>query len=424
MSEAAFVTEGAKVRQSRRGLAKLLARVMLALVVGPVVLALLGGLIVRAGVVLPAGIEDLTWAVWVPAWLIGVPITGVAAAVAGMRYPMGRMAVDADRSGLRLTGPTGSVVAVRDEIESALVVDGAEPEVEIALAGGHVLLVALPRMSQARGMVEALGFGAADRWISVPLGTAREPLTAGCSAAVLAAFVSSSATCAVAAFASHGGSSDAISAMMGVLFVVGTVALARHFTPGRLVVGTDGLLVEKGFRKKLIPRAAIVDVISMAGGLGVVYESGGRVHTMTLAPDRGARRAALAARIRAMIGAPAPGTGAATSGLLARGGRTVDAWQEALRKLARARSYRDEVVSADVLLQTAEAPDAPAEQRIGAAMVIGFGEDAGVKQRLRVAVEGIADAGLRAAMERAAEGEAEAEAIEAALEAARRAETR
>ncbi len=417
MTSAGFA-DVAVVTRTRRRLAKRLAQAMLAFGLAPILLTLIGVLVKSVDASLLWIVSEAAHWVWL-SWPLGVPAASIAAIVAGTRRRMGGMTVDADGSGLVLESSSARIVAKRDAIESALVLEGGETGVELVLAGGDVVEVRLGDPASARAMVAALGLGAPDRRVTVPLGTARAPLSAGCAGLALA-------VCASLVF---GWLAD--EARVGpwfallLFFVAVTIVLSRLLTPGRVVVGTDGILVEKAFRRRWIPRASIVDLSEERDGLYAVVDLGLRARRILIAPGRsGARTAALAARIREVLAARGPSRLAA-SALLARGERSAAAWREGLRKLSGgARGYRDGAVSADVLLRVAEDPDAPAEQRIGAAMAIGFGDDAGAKQRLRVAAEGIADARLAAAMERAAEGEAEAEAIDGALAAARRSEVR
>src|SRR5262249_2647105 len=148
----------------------------------------------------------------------------------------------------------------------------------------------------------------------------------------------------------------------------------------------------------------IVDVMTSPQGVVLTLTEGAGFRTVTLTANQGERAAAVRQRIAEAVQTASRAGAEAASELVARGGRPSSAWREALRKLAVGGGYRGETVSPDALLRAAENADAPVEQRLGAAMAIGLGADEDAKRRLRVAVEGIANARVRVAMELAVDG--------------------
>jgi len=100
--------------------------------------------------------------------------------------------------------------------------------------------------------------------------------------------------------------------------------------------------------------------------------------------------------------------------VLARNGRSLDAWSEELAALVERQGYRAALGRGE-LVAVAEDPRAPSDQRVGATYALAtLPKDAPERERLRVVIETTANPKLRVALEHAAEGTIDGEALDAA----------
>jgi len=423
MGDLTYARDVMAVRLSRTRLARIFARLAVGAVIGPVALALVAGVAHALG---SDTFSDVALVAWVVGWFLGMPIATIAALIAGARYRQRARRVEVDDESLRLVAADGRArIIPRRRLTGALAVASGSfrdaDVVEIGLASGDALHVELATLGAAHGLIGALGFGVAERRTVVPLGDGHDALAAGCWGVILGALVTTLSTCALLSM-----SSGYSAAVLGAIFVGASLLFARLLAPKRLVIGTDGLLVERSFGSRFVPLASVLGVEVRKRGLTLVFDERGAGREIALTSNTSPRSHALRERIVDAVASAARGGPEATSALIARGGRSLDAWREALRKLVGGGGYRGESVALDALLRAAESGDTPAEQRLGAAMAIGLADDAAAKQKLRIAAEGIANETMRAAMAAAAEGEGEAveEAIEEAIAAEKRAAER
>lgn len=199
----------------------------------------------------------------------------------------------------------------------------------------------------------------------------------------------------------------------------------------RIVVGSDGISVRWYLRTRFIPIAEIASV-SLRGEreieLALVSEKREILYTSNkLRNDLGKdlhdvqRRDATFARIAEALDAyRARGPAADVAVLVARGGRSHDAWRRALEAMTTAdRGYRHTAVRAEDLWRVVEDPSAVVDARAGAAVVLRRSLDEGVQARIRIAAEAAASPQLRIALDAVADDPDEAlESAFAALGAA------
>jgi hypothetical protein len=214
-----------------------------------------------------------------------------------------------------------------------------------------------------------------------------------------------------------------------MFLVVGAtlVLLALLFpwlTRGQVVVGTDGLTLERPLVRRFIPFHAVTGVVATPGAVLVLtateelrLPTGGGAEPSY---EQAAAQAILFDRIQEARRAHEQGASASMDlGALDRRGRSLADWRAALRRLGGGESsYRRRVVPREALEAVLGDAAASTERRIGAAMALGGGE-AGTRLRIDRAVAACADERLRAALAAAAtDAEALAEEeIEAALDA-------
>ena len=223
----------------------------------------------------------------------------------------------------------------------------------------------------------------------------------------------------------------AVALALGVLSGVTVWVLAMvHGWPrlrADVVVGRDGVVVRRGARERFIPLARIARILETDAGVELILAGGDRIElaliplwlrasrgdlTRALAQRRRARMAALLRDRIARAGRGDPGAPA----LLSRRGRSLPAWQAALRALIRdAAGYRSATLPRDHALEVVEDGRAPVELRIAAALALSPGDGGEATRRLRVAIGACASRDVRGALEQAAEGELDEPTLARAL---------
>jgi hypothetical protein len=188
--------------------------------------------------------------------------------------------------------------------------------------------------------------------------------------------------------------------------------------PSRIDVGADGVLIRWLGTKRFLPLANIRTLDELVSG------SNQRPAGVLLTMDDGTKISIpmmsgreLLERIQEGIETQARGSVAAAAALLARRDRDVRAWIQDLRAIGAGTNVdlRTAPVNPDHLWRIVESHGAAPEERAAAAVALGPSLDDGGKQRLRVAVEAVADERLRVAIVAAAKSE---EGEDAALEEA------
>lgn len=107
--------------------------------------------------------------------------------------------------------------------------------------------------------------------------------------------------------------------------------------------------------------------------------------------------------------------GTASHARLDRHGLDLEAWREAVRAaMASDGRYRDAPLAREDVVRALASPATPAERRIGAAIALANGDDAG-RREVRAAARAAASPKLRGALESVAEGDLDAAAIEEAM---------
>lgn len=414
------------LRRVRRRLARFFAGGAVFFAVAPVALLLVNGLLshlVAAGELL----LDVTLWFWLAAWLGGAPLCFVLSlgATRGTRLRAGalrsleaRLRAAASTSPLapvRLRTPLGSLEVSPGALEGALLVAGEDSVVELVLPGGDVLLAAPRDDAAAKELLAALGFGPGRRRTRVHLGGSGAPLGAGCSGLFVGILVSVLTTCGVAGLASSWTLMDAVGPyLIGVTFVLASVLAGKAFTPGTVLVGVDGILLDKPFRRRFIPAAEGLRVFRRRGALHLAFREGEGESTLELMHDTEARTAAVQARLEEAF-ASAAAAAESPEEELSRRGRPIAGWREALSRLGGVRGYRGRTLPVETLLALVEDQGQSPEQRIGAALVVGQGEDAEAKARVRLVAESLANERLSRALLAASDGGADEEALREAL---------
>jgi hypothetical protein len=298
----------------------------------------------------------------------------------------------------------------------------------LRMRGGDVVSIDAPDMDGARRLLAAAGVAADQQAVRMRLvNHTTQVLGGGCIAAAGAV-----------AFPLFGAFALLGTLQLGLLSVPGAVLafcsaffllLIYALIPARVVIGTDGLTIERVFSRRFIPFAAIDDVQSEFGAVVItVAEKQIRLPTGERYSSAGRQQAsaqsALYNRIvEAQAAGQRGGDGQARAADLERGGRTLAQWRAHLRGLTggAGETYRRRAVAPESLAGVLEDAAAPAERRIAAALALGFAEDAALAERARRAASTCASPKLRIALEAAARDELGEAELEAAAEAEREA---
>ena len=337
--------------------------------------------------------------------LVCLALTLLALSLPGLRR-RARAALEVAGDALRIRAGQSERVVPRGDVLSGLLTPGIDgTDMELRLRDGSVLRAEKVPRAGAERVLEALDVGPRGRRAVISLGAAHGPIVAAPLATVGWIFV--------------------LSLMVNLPFTrttgfgVGAVLLgalvswlaARWARPREVVVGTDGVLVRKGLRERFVPFERIT---SIRVDKAVKLELGGGT-TLALGGGSPQDRSGLAARLWAARAAHAEVSAAADT-RLARGGRSVRAWREALAGAAQAvGSYRAAALAPESLEAVLVNPSAPVERRIGAALALAGSGVEGAREKIRIAADACADEQVRVAITEAAAAEPDEAVIEAAL---------
>ncbi len=293
-------------------------------------------------------------------------------------------------------------------------------EVVLAMRGGTLIRAAVDGASQARAVLRAAGVAPEQRAVSLRLGAAE---TGGMRAVLvfltmlLAPFSALLIAGALGLAFDRQGEAAAVCGFFAVLAAAALVILTRPLVTTTLRIGTDGVIVERLWRRRFLPRAALAAVnayedrvvLRRREGQPLVLRTSGRIEAATVVQ-----------RIRDAIAGPRDAAPEATSlSLLDRHGRSVRAWLREVRSLGAERGgYRHAALDRRALLDVVEDGRAPPERRIAAAAALGTAEQA-IRFRVKAAAGTCADPRLGAALEAASAGELEEAQIEEAVRAAK-----
>lgn len=202
-----------------------------------------------------------------------------------------------------------------------------------------------------------------------------------------------------------------------VVFILESYLIRRLFGPSHLVIGADGIIVERGFGSTFVPFEEISSIATAPNRVTLKLVNGKEVRAR--ARHLGAAESAMIeARVRDALSVRAQRSATPTAlAALDRGERNGEAWRQAMAALLdRNRGYRAAMLTREQVLAVLADPGARADRRIGAAMALMQSGDEEGKARIRIAAESVANRMTRIALETIADGELESAAIEEAME--------
>ncbi|AKT43501.1 hypothetical protein [Chondromyces crocatus] len=350
-----------------------------------VLLALYGPAFVTAAILAPLGFLIIT---------TSIPSAGHAEVTAG---PDG-LSVRSSRRARRIS---------HDDIQTAFLIPGTPPRVELRLTHGRVLDLHVPTEDDASRLLGALGFDLHHHSITIPLDTPDRQITAGCITLPVALFVWMALVTVILPSEEH---SPWFIGVLSLACFVSVWLSRRAARPTRVTVGRDGVRIEGAFTRDFVSFTDLTDLELQRDRLRLICRD-------TL-PPRELRAPielleALARRVREASAQPLHGPhDHPTHDALERRDRDPAAWREDLRRLLGTGDYRitPRLTPEDALLILDDST-APPSRRIGAALALRIVEHPDARTRIRIAADTSADEALRAALEEAAEERLDAEAI-------------
>lgn len=211
-----------------------------------------------------------------------------------------------------------------------------------------------------------------------------------------------------------------------VLGLIGTVALGRQ---SRIRIGIDGIHHRWLWRSEFIRFEEVTQIRSVVRDKKRFIDlemKSGAVRRLALAPEAEEEESFAYRRIQHAYVAYLEREKAGDIEALARGGRTTEAWLDALRRVAVGANVdmRTAHVSLEKLWSLVEDPSAQPSARAGAAASLASVATEDDRKRIRVAAATIAEPKLRLAIERVAEPDIEDEALAEALESVEEPDTK
>lgn len=398
----------AKASIVRRALARRLASVAAVATVVPTALAT-----VLSALTLESPLIPLVFAFWVCGWLLVPPLL-LASTFAGVERKLPGTGARIAGNELVLGEPPRRIA--REQILGGICVHAVEGEtVELTLRGGSVVRIAMSDETEALALLKDLGLSQGGRMVAHELAAPWPAMRTGLAlfAAFIVAVVFGIGT-AVVQTALRAHSPAVLVCSSGVAFMLAAwYALARR-APSQVVIGSDGVVLE-GSHRRFIPYSRIASVVTTPDGVYLVTT--GRVlgQRFLLTPERGPRSDALVAELEAAIARAERAQEIDSTRLerLDRGEMSVTEWRQALKRLATPETgYRRAPVERADLVEAASDGSADNARRLAAALALSHTGDQGAIERVRIAVDGLADREMRARMGEALDGTIEDAALE------------
>lgn len=289
-------------------------------------------------------------------------------------------------------------------------------QIEILLENGEHLLVEAADADTARALLAEAGISLEKRTARTSFAASMRPVAL--LAALFASFM------AGPVFLPIGGESIPGTIMWFAIVSAMFAGAAIGTSAPEVTVGLDGLQSRSARGTRFVSFEGVVEVRPIARGLELV-KADGSAQAVTFylvgTPHRQAQRDALVESVSEALEQRAKASqDREAMASLARAGRPVSSWREAIRELATSSNYRTASLPFDGLARVLARADATAEDRIGAAIALKATHPEEAKERVRIAAQTCADPKVRIALERVADGTEEDAAIEEALAGAPR----
>ncbi|WP_437728081.1 hypothetical protein [Sorangium sp. So ce861] len=399
-----FELTSSRVAQRHPGLGRVLGRLALLSSAGPL---LAGALATVLGQKLASPLFD-QMAQDILAWsgsglLAGIFFMVVSALVtAAPPTRRGTVRVAASAAGLRLTRGAVARWIPRAALRSGLVVPKPRCRVALELRDRRQLEVQVESKEEGARLLAALGLGPEARRVVVSLGSAHRELAAVWIGLLVFGLLLGLASLWFDKLSVVIDHFDSLKARWMALSVLSGWLSRSAARPTQIVVGSDGVLVERPSSRTWLPYAELTEVRTRDDQLFLFRQ--GDERPVELRAEGGLARA-LALRIREARKRAAGGAASRGAEALERRGRDPAVWREDLRKMLNAGDYRATGLTLEDVRHALDDTSAPPDRRIGAALLLRIAGAPEAQDLIRVAAEATADDELRAALEHAAEDE-------------------
>lgn len=375
---------------------------------------------------------------------VGLILAGIAAVIAGngsLRRGApspGEVELRSDVFVFRVRGRLGERERIVPRAEVAEGYLEAPCRVVLRLRDGSEVAFDTPDDQAAQEWLAAAGVSASARVLRVPLASAASRVNGAEMAsalgllfltptAVILGSYAISALIETLAAMGRSWSSFYDTSVASLVFFALVSALYRGMRPREVTVGTDGVLFEGYFGRKLVPYSTIRSIERDSHGVVALLKNGKRLplpvrakllSPLPLAPQAAVgankeidenlmRRETLFTRIQQAMATHGQSQGVRIAlDRLDRKDKPFSTWLSDMRELCTDKGgYREGRVVPEDLTAVVEDPGATPERRIGAAIALSTAGDDHTKLRIRIAVDACADEELRAALEEAAAGE-------------------
>ncbi len=410
------VITGARARISRRRLAFQLARIAVVAAVSPVafmLFALLHGASVTVATLLTF---------WAIAWL-AVPLLLIGSLFASRRTSLPGSGATFEQA--HITLGEAQPFPRRSVVGATFLVSADGDVVELSLTNGSVVRITTETDEEGARLLALVNTGREGRTVAHELGSPRPAVQTGAAMAFGALIAGCLAGLfALAQLTTHGISDLAMLRIVGSTFIVATVYAAARRGPLRIVIGTDGVVLE-GTRRRFFSYAEIEAIVSTPKRVLMITRGALFGRRIVLTREHGPRTVALVEELDTAMRKAKAGAGSTSHiALLDRGERTLAEWRDALRRLATTHGdYRRAGVDREQLVETASDAGAPQMRRIGAAIAISHSGDKQAVDRVRLAIKGLADERSRIVIADALDGKLSDDALARALADDERAST-
>ncbi|WP_437276337.1 hypothetical protein WME90_34530 [Sorangium sp. So ce375] len=412
-SRPAFEFTSHRLAGRHEGLGRIFAGLALLAIVGPFLASVLA--VILADVLGEPSLRGFALnalALTLPGVLaaLGLSLVSALLITTGIRW-RGPVRVAAGAAGLRFAFGALERSIPRAEIRSGIVLSDLRVRAELRLSRGRVIEMQVAREEEGARLLAALGIGPTERRVAVSLGSVHRELVAGCVGLPLFMMLWLIVIASIAVPLTASGSSGPVVAWFA-LALVSTWLLRRAARRTQVVVGTDGVRVERPFSSVWLPYTE-VDSVGTRGERLLLFRRGGGIPLVLRTGE--ALTEALAQRIREAHEGAAAGAAPRGAEALERRGRDLAAWREDLRKLLAAGDYRAAGLTPEDALLALDDASAPRDRRVGAALLLRVAGYPEAQEHIRVAAGATADDALRAALEHAAEDEVDEAALARAL---------
>lgn len=342
-------------------------------------------------------------------FLASVVVALVVAAVRGTRFPIGK-SMQVEEGGLRVerSGDGSFVFAGKGFVEG-----WHSPEARrvcLRRRDGNIVSADVSDADAAATVLQRMGVDASKRTMRMRLGSV------GFLNAVVWLLGPVFAVYLGEAIGNRVGMPNALSLpIAAVIFLIEFLLVQTLFGPEQLVLGADGVILEKRSGRRFVPYKDLQSISTSDSRVTLRLNNGKKVRAKARHLGQ-EEQDIIKQRIReALALRDERSADLAAFAALDRGQRDIKAWGEALQGIfSKGGGYRQAKLTLEQVAAVLVDPVAPVDRRIGAAMVLSQSGDGEAKSKIRAAIESSVNRKVRVALEAIERGDLENAAIEEA----------